>query len=163
MAELIIHGVPLGHQVSKCDKKLHDFLGLFYDGSKGTKHNVSRRNNDVIYSYLLYENPNAKFSDFNGRTGSYFGMSLVLHGTYAQNSSDVFRLLKATYDNFVKNKVIQEFPNGSRRWMYNQIDTPNDKIATYISKGMAQILKEHPELTPKTLALPPITNQSQRY
>ena len=163
MAELIIHGVPLGHQVSKCDKKLYDLFGLFYDGSKGIINNVSRRGNDVIYSYLVYETPGANFSDFNGRTGSYFGMSLVLHGTYALNSSDMFRLLKATYDNFVKNKVIQEFPNGSRKWMYKQIDTPNDGIATYISKGMAQILKEHPELTPKTLALPPITNQSQRY
>ena len=57
MADLIIHGVPNGHDVSTCDKNTRDFFGLFYDASNGVKTNVTRRvNNDVVYSYLVYGN-----------------------------------------------------------------------------------------------------------
>ena len=163
MAELIIHGVPNGHQVSKCDKDMVDFFGLFYDNSDGIKTKVSRKNNDVIYNYLVYGKTGANFGDYNGRPGSYFGMSLVFHNRCAVDSNQVFNLLKTVYDNYVKNKIIQESPNGARKWLYQNIETPGDEIATYLAKGMNQIIQVHPELTPKTQTLPPLQNLKQRY
>ena len=164
MAELVIHGVPNGEQISNCDDKTRKFIGLFYNGSKGVQTKVSRRpNNDVIYSYLIYGDDKANFVDYGGRAGSYFGMSLVFHNEYVPDSNQVFNLLKSTYDNYVKNKIIQEFPNGARKWMYRQISTPGDEIANYIGRGMMQLLKTHPELRIKTQALPPLQNQNQRY
>ena len=163
MADLIIHGVPNGHDVSTCDKNTRDFFGLFYDASNGVKTNVTRRvNNDVVYSYLVYGNQDKKFTDYNGRPGSYFGMSLVFHNQYAPDSKSVFNLLKATYDAYVKNKVIKEFPDGSKRWLYQELSTPGDEIAMYISKGMSHLLQTQPELNPKVQTLPPVSNQNQK-
>ena len=161
--DVIIHGVPFGHQVSKCDKNLKDFFGYFYDNSKGVKtHAVRRNNNDVVYSYLVYADGNKSFCDYNGRTGSYFGISVICHNQYIPNSEQVFKLLQAIYNNYVKNKIIREFPNGNRKWMYGHIDTPGDEIAAYICRGMSYILSTHPELMPKVQTLPPLTNQNQR-
>lgn len=156
------HGVPNGHHVSKCDTCVTDFFGLFYDNSDGIKTKVSRKNNDVIYNYLIYGNRGANFGDYNGRPGSYFGMSLVFHNQYTVDSNQVFKLLKIVYDNYVKNKIIQEFSNGARKWLYNNIETPGDEIATYVGNSMIKILKNYPELKPKMQSLQPLQNQSRR-
>lgn len=161
--DVVLHGVPNGEDTSKCDDATRNFLGLFYTNSKGIQTKVSRcQNNDVFYTYLVYQNPNAAFVDYNGRPGSYFGISLVFHNQYASDSNTVFKLLQNVYDNYVKNKIIQEMPNGSRKWLYPQLSTPKDEIAEYVCNGMTVILQKHPELKFKTLPLSPIQNQTQR-
>lgn len=163
MAELILHGVVSGHQVSKCDKNLRGFFDIFYSLHKpGITTNVSRHLNYTIYNFIVYENPGQSFGSYDGRNGSYFGMSLVFQNQFVPNQESVFRLLQKTYDDYVKNKIIKEYPNGRRQWMYPNLDTDGDEIAVYVSKGLAKILKDYPEYNLKLEPLPPISRQSER-
>lgn len=167
MAELVVFGIVQGEEVSKCDDATKNFVGLFYSPHKsGVLKNYSRRpNNDMIYTYVVYENEGKKFITAGGRSGSHFGMSLVFHGTYVEDANKVFQLLEKTYDEYVKNKIIQETPDGNRKWLYSSLATPGDEIAIYLSKGLARIMKQNPELNldDKVRPLPPLQNQTQRY
>jgi len=167
MAKIIVHGIPHGQQISECDKDLRAFFDIFYAPHKPgiTKHFIRRKNNDVIYSYIVYENPGKQFSDFYGRKGSYFGISLVFHNEFVTDQNAVFGLLQATYDNYVKNQIISEDTNGTRKWMTPSIISPDDKIATFVADGIIKTMRQKPEysLDGKIKPLPPIQPQNQRY
>ena len=167
MAELVIFGVPRGQDISKTDN--HDartVLESFYNGrSTGIKTTIIRRpNNDVHYVFAVYEMPGKNFCDYNGRPGSHFGMSLIFHNQYVADSNRIFKLLQAVYDNYVKNKIIMEQPNGVKKWAYPAISTPGDEIANYVANGMNSLIKTNPEFnfTKSLLPLPPIQNETQR-
>jgi hypothetical protein len=164
MPDLILHGVPSGHSVSKCDDKVRSFFDLFYGShNPGINTHVMRRNNQTIYSFLMYENAGSSFRAFDGRAGSYFGMSLVFDNQYVTNSDVVFKVLQKTYDNYVKNKIIKECPDGAKQWLCPTLATPGDEAAIFVAKGLSQILKDNPDLRLYTQPLPPLQNQSQRY
>lgn len=167
MAELVLFGVPNGQQISATDNQdAKAFLGLMYDGiSRGIKTKVVRRaNNDVHYVFAVYENQGNNFCDYNGRPGSHFGMSLIFHNRYIPDSDKVFKLLRAVYDNYVKNQIIKEEPNGLRKWMRPALATPRDEITTYVANGMNNLIKNHPEFnfTRMVQPLPPIQKQTER-
>ena len=162
---IILHGVPDGHQVSKCDEQTSAFLSLFYNNSKGIQTSIKRRpNNDVVYTYAVYGEPGHPFTDYNGRIGSYFAISLIFHNQYASDSNKIFNLLQATYDQYVKNEIIQESDNGVRKWMYRTLDIPGDKITEYVVKCIDRLIKRRPEeFRIQTLPLPPMQQQDKHY
>ena len=162
--DVIVHGVVDGQEFSKCDKQIQPFFDIFYGPHKpGTQNHVSyRKNNDVIYTYLVYENPSTSFLSYTGRSGSYFGISLVFHNQYVANQETLFALLQHTYNDYIKNKIISENEQGLRKWMYPTLNDSKDAIANYIANAFGQTLKKHPELAVKLQTLPTQQNQMER-
>lgn len=148
MANLVLFGVPYGFRTSKCKNEDAEFLGLFYVPNKpGTYLKVLRRpDNTIHYVFLMYEKPNAVFLDSNGRSGSFFGIDLSLKGQSITNTQVLSKLFQKIYDEYVKGKIIQEFPNGNRKYLINDFDNKNDTWATYVVNGMNTIMQQNPEL-----------------
>ena len=142
------------------------FLQTFYITDRNGIHRkmYRRPGNEMHYVFLVYPDSGTKFLAADGRPGSYFGMDFVMHGKYAGNLNKVFNLLQTTYDEYVKNKVIQEFPNGNKQWMYANLDANNDKIARYIAAGVEHLLQTRQELnlTGELFPMLPVSNQPQR-
>ena len=162
MVELVLHGVVDGQENSKCDEVISSTCDLFYTLSKGTHYDTKRlRDNRVMYSLLMYEEPGRPFISYTGRSGSYFGISLILKQNEAiTNADDLFKSLKETYDKYIKNKIIQETPT-SRKWMYPTLRDPNDTLATYATRAYEKTLQQYPGLI-KVQQLPPVQRQSNR-
>jgi hypothetical protein len=166
MAGFFVFGNPNGEQTSKCDDKTRNFLGSFYVPYRtGIHRKMYRRpGNEMHYVFLIYENPGEKFLDTNGRPGGFFGMDFVLYGKYAGNPTKVFNLLQAAYDEYVKNKVIYEHPNGTKQWMHANLDANNDKITSDIAAGIQNLLQTRQDLnlSGEIFPISPAQNQTQR-
>ena len=159
MAEFIVHGIVNGQEVSQCNNQSRVFCEAFYTNDKGIKKDVRRLvGNRMAYSYIIYEEPNRKFLSYVGRTGSYFGMTLIFENKQVINPDALFEVLEATYNNYVKDKVIQDKNSGPRKWLYPTLTDSNDTVATYIGKGFEQILKQNPGLL-KYQSLPPLQQE----
>ena len=76
---------------------------------------------------------------------------LTSYNRVAGYLNKVFDLLQATYDEYVKNKVIQEFPNGNKKWMHANLDANNDKIARDIAAGVQHLLQTRQDLNKPSL------------
>ncbi len=166
MADLVLFGVPNGFSSSKCDAQTDNFLQLFYVPHKpGIEMKVYRRhNNDVHYVFLVYEKEGSVFIDADGRSGSFFGMSLIFHNEYIGNTANLYKLFQQTYDKYIKNQIIIERPNGVRQHKFETFNVPDDKIAEYVVRGMTSIIKQNPELNfmKDRYPLPPPQNQTER-
>ena len=55
-------------------------------------------------------------------------------------------LLQKTYEIYVKNKLVQEMPDGNRKFMVSDLKSPNNQIAQSIYDGLMNITKTNPEL-----------------
>ncbi|MBO7508656.1 MAG: hypothetical protein J6T57_00035 [Alphaproteobacteria bacterium] len=143
MAEVILFGVPYGFQNSECDADSADFLGTFYIPRKQEfTMNTTRRKNKVYYSFLVNEKPGALFNDINGRPGSFFGISLVFDNKYVTDTNRLNKLFATAYNKYVKNHIIQEYPNGNRRWLTRDLDA----AIKYVGTGMQHLIDTVPEL-----------------
>ena len=65
----------------------------------------------------------------------------------------------------MKNKIVDETPNGVRKHKYRRFDVGNNEIATYVANSMNALVKERPELNifEDIRQLPPAQNQMQRH
>lgn len=166
MVSFYIFGVPNGFDSSKCGEDTLNFLQTFYvPHTPGFQFKVIRRhNNDVHYVFLVYENSGKVFADVNGRSGSFFGISLVLHNQYLSDANKVEKLMRITYDRYVKNQIIKEDTNGVRKFIIPSLNSPDDRVVNYVAKGFTQIIQQNPELNlaGDIKPLPPLTNQIQR-
>ena len=103
-------------------------------------------NYDNYYTYLVYPEKGKKFSDINGREGSYFGISLVLRNQKVKEE-DVIKLgnlLNEVYNIYIYNKYIKEYGNGNIQWMVEKLD---EKMYQNIANGLNEIIKSKPELS----------------
>lgn len=149
MAGFYVFGVPNGEQTSKCDENTRLFLQRFYVTNRtGVYKNTFYRKggNEAHYVFLVYPDKGAHFMDANGCSGSYFGMDFVLYGKYSTNPTKVFNLLQETYNQYVKDKVIQEFPNGNKKWLIDNLVANNYKIARDIAVGVQHLLQTRQDL-----------------
>jgi len=163
---LVVFGVPNGFNQSRCEQNMINFLQLFYNGDTGgMKFRVTRRSNgEVHYVFLVYPNhPNEVFLDYNGRSGSFFGISLYLRNEYFINPEKICKILQTTYNNYIKNKIIKETPK-LRQFLVPKLNYDDDKIANYVAQGLQKTILQNPEfnLNNDIRPLPPIQNQSQR-
>ena len=163
MAEIVIHGVVNGQEISKCDETANKICGNYYIPATGTRSDIKRLpDNRMAYSLLFYGEPNKPFISYAGRTGSYFGMTLFLQNQQVANTDDLFRVLLATYNHYVKGKIIQELPNGSRKWICSTLHDSEDTVATRVGQGFQQILAKNPGLL-KFQPLPPLQPRGRDY
>ena len=163
MAEFIVHGIVKGQEVSKCKDESRIFCEGFYTNDKGIKKDIRYLvGNRVAYSYLVYEDTNREFLSYVGRAGAYFGMTLIVENKQVENPDALFKVLEATYNNYVKDKIIQDKQSAPRKWLYPTLSDSNDTVANYISKGFERILKQNPGLL-KYRSLPHLPQQGRGY
>ncbi|MBR5904721.1 MAG: hypothetical protein IKZ49_04290 [Alphaproteobacteria bacterium] len=163
MTELVVHGVVDGQEVSKCDENANRICGGYYIPATGIRSDIKRLpDNRMAYSLLFYEEPGKPFVSYTGRSGSYFGMTLFLQNQQVANPDDLFKVLLATYNHYVKGKFIQEMPNGGKKWMCPTLNDSDDTVATYIGNGFQQILNKNAGLL-KFQPLPPLQHPGRSY
>ena len=163
MAEFIVHGIVNGQEISKSSESARVFCESFYMPNKGIKQDVRRLvGNRMAYSYIIYEEPGRPFLGYTGRPGSYFGMTLIFQNTQVSNPDMLFKVLQTVYDNYVKGKVIQENPSGSRKWLYPTLNDSKDTVANYIGKGLEHILKLNPGII-KYQPLSPLPEETRNH
>ena len=162
MAELIVHGIVNGQEISKCSELGRKFCEGFYNLDKGIKKDIRRlAGNNMAYSYVMYEEPGRPFLGHGGRSGSYFGITIIFKDQQVANPEALFKVLESVYNWYVKDKVIKEYPSGARRWIYPTLSDPDDKVANYIGSCVQQVLKANPNLV-KYQPLPPLQQQQGR-
>lgn len=163
MAEIVVHGVVQGQEISKCDETANRICGSYYIPATGIRSDIKRLpDNRMAYSLLFYGEPNKPFISYTGRDGSYFGMTLFLQNQQVANPDDLFRVLLATYNHYVKGKIIQELPNGSRKWMVQTLRDSEDTVAKYVVNGFAKIHAKYPSLI-KIQPLQPLQRPGRDY
>lgn len=148
MAKFILFGVPFGESISDCSKEDRAVLGQEYSpGQHGEQlHVVKHPNGNNYYNYLIYPKENERFDDAAGRKGAFFGMSVVLNNQVIADTDKLIKLFKKTYQDYVKDKLIKEYPNGNKRFMVSQLRSKDDMFANYVGKGFMNIMKKNPEL-----------------
>ena len=163
MAEIVIHGVVDGQEISKCDETANRICGSYYIPATGIRSDIKRLpDNRMAYSLLFYGEPNKPFISYTGRSGSYFGITVFLQNQQVASPDDLFRLLLATYNHYVKGKIIQELPNGGRKWMVQTLRDSEDTVAKYVVNGFAKIHAKYPSLI-KIQPLPPLPHPGRDY
>lgn len=161
--EIVIHGVVDGQQISKCDETANRICGSYYIPATGIRSDIKRLpDNRMAYSLLFYGEPNKPFISYTGRSGSYFGITVFLQNQQVANPDDLFRVLLATYNHYVKGKIIQELPNGGRKWMVQTLRDSDDTVAKYVVNGFAKIHAKYPSLI-KIQPLPPLPHPGRDY
>lgn len=161
--EIVIHGVVSGQEISKCDETANRICGSYYIPATGIRSDIKRLpDNRMAYSLLFYGEPNKPFISYTGRSGSYFGITVFLQNQQVANPDDLFRVLLATYNHYVKGKIIQELPNGGRKWMVQTLRDSDDTVAKYVVNGFAKIHAKYPSLI-KIQTLPPLPHPGRDY
>ena len=125
---------------------------------------VRRPNNSVHYLFMVYENKDMTFCDVDHRSGSFFGIDVMSQNQYITDTNKLLKLFQLTYDKYVKNKIVDETPNGVRKHRFKTFNDDSNTIATYVANGMNTSVKEKPELNifEDIRQLTPVQNQMQR-
>ncbi len=115
--QFIIHGVPDGHQVWGVahDKYYESFYGLYKDYRKARsvlvveirKHGGTMRS---LYTFLRTSRVSAE----NGRTGSYFGMTISADGQYCTDVNSLYHLLEQVYREKMLGRIIATVGEGEK-------------------------------------------------
>jgi hypothetical protein len=87
------------------------YFQTYYDGSKeNTKLTIHRRvNGQVTYSYLRYN-----MISGSGRSGAFFGMSIVFTDIFIYDIKKIYRLFETVYnDRILKNRILLEEIQGN--------------------------------------------------
>ena len=100
-----IYGAPYGFDLYEGSEQDLNYFQVFDNGStepvKMTVHRLS--NHQISYNYLRYG-----YVTSGGRTGSFFGMSVVFNKSYCSDFMRMYQLFEAVYGTITKNAVLLE-------------------------------------------------------
>mgnify|MGYP001119258496 FL=1 len=119
--DLYVHGVPVGHEICGCDREL-DYIKGFYNHD--VKVEVSSMlqidivNGNSFYTYLRKKN----VRNAEGRSGSYFGLTVSFADRYCMNVQMLYEILDAIYRQVCVNSLIKP-ETGGDRFLVKQIST----------------------------------------
>lgn len=105
--EVYVHGVPYGQDIwgATADR---DYIQTFYSHDANVTESVLFRiemmRNKTFYSYLKYKDVN----NSEGRTGSYFGLTIGFCGSYCTNTSLLYKVFNAVYEQVCLNKILKK-------------------------------------------------------
>lgn len=111
--ELFVHGVPHGEGFwGKEDDR--NYFGTFYDHSTDelkflVQSRMARGRQYCYYNYLVYKtvtSPTPNVAAYDGRDGSYFGLSLRLDA-YCKDVMNVYRILDTIYNIYVYGSLLK--------------------------------------------------------
>lgn len=111
-----IYGAPYGFDLYEGSEQDLNYFQVFDNGStepvKMTVHRLS--NNQISYNYLRYG-----YVTSGGRTGSFFGMSVVFNKSYCADFMRMYQLFEAVYGTITKNAILlEEFTSGQWQAKY---------------------------------------------
>lgn len=114
---LYIHGVPIGHDICGCNENL-DYIKGFYSARYRVNESevlvIEVLDGKSFYTYLRKKN----FCGAEGRTGSYFGLTVSFPGKYCANVYMLYKVLDAIYKQICVGSII----NPSReQWLVREI------------------------------------------
>ncbi len=109
--EFVLHGVPQGHDTwgTHGDNYYDTFYSdkEIYKGAKTILVVEIRKKNGIWCSYYTYIKPQNVIAA-EGRTGSYFGMTLCFEEFYCTDVYSLYRLFDEIYDKKIFGKVIEK-------------------------------------------------------
>lgn len=98
-----IFGAPNIFDLYQSTENEINYFQLFDNGSrekvKLTIHRMS--NGQISYSYLRYN-----YISGGGRTGAFFGMSVVFDGEYCYDVTNLYKLFDSVYKTIIQNKIL---------------------------------------------------------
>ena len=111
-----IYGAPYGFDLYEGSEQDLNYFQVFDNGStehvKMTVHRLS--NNQISYNYLRYG-----YVTSGGRTGSFFGMSVVFSKSYCADFMRMYQLFEAVYGTILKKGILlEEFTSGQWQGKY---------------------------------------------
>ena len=112
---LFVHGVPNGQNVWGSTEKGKNYVGGYYQPLKDDLRFYAERIADrCYYTYVLYRTPDSAAPNItaqDGRSGSYFGLTLSINAYY-KDTLRIYRILDWLYHTYIYNRILK--PNGSK-------------------------------------------------
>ena len=139
MVKLFLYGTPDGFSCSECGEKDRALLeGCSVRNQNGNILYGKRMDNgNVYYNYSIYPEKGKIFTDRNGKAGSFFGMAMVFENQEVKDTKKLEKLFKEVYKNYVKDRIVQDLPNGDKRYLIETLNIPGDAIGRYVAQGAA--------------------------
>ncbi len=112
--ELFVHGVPNGEAFWGKDETCRNYMGQFYvECSDEVRFLIQacelKGRRFCFYNYLVYKSAGAlepNVVGFDGRDGSYFGLTLRLDA-YCKDVAKVYRILDTIYNVYILGKILK--------------------------------------------------------
>lgn len=103
--EFFVHGVPNGEDFWGKNEE-RNFFGTFYNNGNGAESDkqkflIQAKGRYFYYSYLIYDSVKA----YDGRDGSYFGMTLRFDA-YCCDFMSIYRILDMVFNSYVIDKLL---------------------------------------------------------
>lgn len=138
--EVYLHGVIRGQDFSTQNED-KEYLRQFYNiaqNSKASTQFIVEVVRDNIYYTLLKSN----LLNIDGRSGSYFGLTLRLDKYYSENTENIYILLDNIYSNKVLNNIIKDSKYIVSEFSDNRTKEIEKIIIEYIEKKLGYYLKQ---------------------
>lgn len=112
--ELFVHGVPNGEAFWGKDETCRNYMGQFYvkctDEVRFLIQTCELKGKRYcFYNYLVYKSANAQEPNvvgYDGRDGSYFGLTLRLDA-YCKDVTKIYRILDTIYNVYILGKILK--------------------------------------------------------
>lgn len=112
--ELFVHGVPNGEAFWGKDETCRNYMGQFYvECSDEVRFLIQtcelKGRRFCFYNYLVYKSAGAlepNVVGFDGRDGSYFGLTLRLDA-YCKDVAKVYRIMDTIYNVYILGKILK--------------------------------------------------------
>jgi len=131
-----IFGTPRGLELYQGSGVEINYFQTFDNESKeNTKLVIHRMASQVSYSYLQYN-----LISSSGRTGSFFGMSVVFNKMYCADIESLYNLFEAVYKTILQNKILlEESKNAQAKYLvrsFAEAETEVKRIENIICKNI---------------------------
>jgi hypothetical protein len=143
-----IFGAPYVLDIYNGNEKDIAYFQMYDDASnEKVKLTIHRMTTSVSYTYLRYH-----LISSSGRTGAFFGMSLIFQNHYCSDIESLYKLLDAVYQNILTNGILLEAIQGSSISQakfnvekFEKVPTEIARIESIISNNLAQYTEDiHP-------------------
>lgn len=112
--EIVLHGVPYGHNVTKSTLLNSNYFDIFYNGGKSGEAfymDAKVSKGCTAYTFCLYPDKSSGqvFCDENGRPGSYVGLSLIVDsGFQFPDTNWALKQIRECYYKYIHNQLVKK-------------------------------------------------------
>ena len=134
-----IYGAPYGFELYEGSAQELNYFQIFDNGSsEPVKMTVHRLNDHQIsYNYLRYG-----YVTSGGRTGSFFGMSIVFNKSYCSEFTRIYQLFEAVYGTIEENAILlKRLPSGQAQYKIGKFSEAQGEI-TRIKGVLSQNIQD---------------------
>lgn len=145
---IYFHGRPSGQSILNFNEVVADriYLGQFLDAQWGSRVSstmlVDVRGGKVFYTYLRKK----LISEFSGRSGAYFAITLQFDNLCCSNVNGLFLLLSQIYEKLILGNILKRGDNGIEQFIIASFDerkTEFSKIANILTQNIDKLLSPY--------------------